>query len=128
MPMFSLDEALAGWLAEGVASVRHPHAAPDAPALRKWNAAHLQHAVGWLATVQARAEAGHPVTPKLDLRIRAAGFTLERDDTGRCRATHPEGLITSWADDLPTLHGWLLATAQRPTLHLSEASHEPTAP
>lgn len=109
---FSLDELLAGWQADGETTVRHPYRAPDAPALEKWGAARVQHAASWLATVQARANAGQRVTPKLDIRLRAAGFKLEQDKLNRWRASHEGGLITAWADDLPTLHGWLLSTTQ----------------
>jgi hypothetical protein len=115
MSPFSLDKPLIGWQADGQATVRHPHAAPDAPSLDKWGANRVQHAVGWLAIVQARAHAGERVTPKLDVRLRAAGFRLEQDVLNRWRATHESGLITAWADDLHTLHSWLLSTAQRPT-------------
>lgn len=123
MPPFSLDEALIGWQADSQATVRHPHAAPGTPALDRWGAARVQYAVGWLATVQARADAGERVTPKLDIRLRAAGFKLEQDTLSRWRATHESGLITAWADDLTTLHGWLLATAQLPTHTTSEATN-----
>lgn len=124
---FSLDELLAGWLANGQTTVRHPYGAPDAPSLDKWGAARVQQAASWLATVQARADAGQPVTLKLDIRLRAAGFKLEQDALNRWRATHEGGLITAWADDLPALHGWLLSTAQRPIQHPSEATRGPTA-
>ncbi len=123
MPTFSLDECLSGWLPDGEIRVRHPHGALDAAALEKWGAARVQNAVGWLATVQARADAGHRVTPKLDVRLRAAGFKLEQDALNRWRATHEGGLITAWANDLTTLHGWLLATTQLPTQTTSEATN-----
>lgn len=123
MPHFSLDERLSGWLPDGEIRVRHPYGAPDAPALEKWGAARVENAAGWLATVQARADAGQRVTPKLDIRIKAAGFRLEQDALNRWRATHESGLVTAWADDLPTLHGWLLATTQLPTQTKSEATN-----
>lgn len=101
---------LARWQADSGATFRHPHAAPDTPTVWGWSAVRVQQAVTRLATVAARADAGMPVTSRLDLRIRAAGFWLTQDAQGRWRATHEAGLITAWADDLPTLHGWLLAT------------------
>ena len=123
MPHLSLDERLSGWLPDGEIRVRHPHGAPDAPALEKWGAARVEHAAGWLATVQARADAGHRVTPKLDVRLRAAGFKLEQDALNRWRATHEGGLVTAWANDPATLHGWHLATTQLPTHLTSEATN-----
>jgi hypothetical protein len=123
---FSLDSILAGWQPDGETRVRHPHSAPDSPGLVRWDAASVQRAVGWLATVQTRAAAGVPVTPKLDIRLRAAGFKLEQDALNRWRATHASGLITAWADNLPTLHAWLLSTAQPPTQTPGEASDGPT--
>lgn len=126
-PAFSLDELLTGWQADGETRVRHPHGDPETPALDKWGAARVQNAAGWLATVQARVDAGQRVTPKLDVRLRAAGFRLEQDALNRCRATHEAGLITAWADDLETLHAWLLSTAQPAMQTPGEATDEPQA-
>ena len=126
-PPFSRNELLAGWQATGAHEVRHPHGAPDAPALEPWGAARVQHAVGWLATVQARAKAGQRVTPNLALRLRAAGFMLAQDTLNRWQARHTGGLITAWADNLPQLHDWLLATVQRSTQNPSEAINDTPA-
>ena len=126
-PLFSHNEVLAGWQAAGAQTVRHPHGAPDAPALEPWGAVRVQHAVGWLATVQARAEAGLRVTPNLALRLRAAGFTLAHDTLNRWQARHEGGLITAWADDLPQLHGCLLATVQRSIQTPSEVINDTPA-
>jgi len=116
-----LDALLARWQGDAATKVRHPHGDPEAPALERWGAVRVQHAAGWLATVQARARAGQRVTPKLAIRLRAAGFRLEHDAGNRWRATHAGGLITAWADDLPQLHAWLLSTVQLPTQTPSEA-------
>jgi hypothetical protein len=40
------------------------------------------------------ANTGLRVTPKLDIRIKAAGFRLEQDALNRWRATHEGGLVT----------------------------------
>jgi hypothetical protein len=107
---FSLDTILAGWQPDGETRVRHPQRTRlTGPG-----------AVGRRQRAASRRLAGDGAGPRrrwcagdAEARYSPPGSRLQAGARrlNRWRATHASGLIT-WADDLPTLHAWLLSTAQ----------------